>query len=105
MTAMDNRPAGPVTATHARIRVEQGDLAGARRILHEILERHPDDQEALSLLESLPAGDGTSRPEREEALPAPVVPPTADELGASFRSALDGPDPKLFLKLVTQGCR
>ncbi len=95
MSGTDNRPAGPVTVTHARIRVEQGDLAGARRLLHEILLLDPDDLEARGLLETLPAGDGRSRAEREEPLPPPAVAATAEELGASFRATLGGPDPRV----------
>jgi hypothetical protein len=44
------------TVTHARLRAEQGDAAGAVRILRAVLARRPGDAEARELLASLPGG-------------------------------------------------
>lgn len=68
---------GPIvlpTLTHARVRVAQGDPPGARRILEEILSRHPHDAEARSLLEEIRSARGRPRAEEppEEALPPPT---------------------------------
>ena len=61
------------TVTHARIRIQQGDLATARRILQAILESQPQHSEAGALLDGLnrpspskPAKTEGSSPRREE---------------------------------------
>jgi hypothetical protein len=46
------------TVTHARIRIQQGDLATARRILRAILDAHPEHPEAVTLLEDLDVSTG-----------------------------------------------
>jgi len=54
------------TLTHARLRAEQGDLAGARRILDRLLRLEPRHGEALRLLEALgrpAAGDREGEPQ------------------------------------------
>ena len=66
-------PAGPLTVTHARIRLEQGDLAGARRLLGRLLEADPDDPEAQALFRDLPEGGSPPRVAAEQPPPpAPV---------------------------------
>ena len=58
MSGHDDRRTGRgpfATLTHARLRLRQGDVRGARRILSEIVERHPGDRAARELLEGLPA--------------------------------------------------
>jgi hypothetical protein len=77
-----------VTVTHARIRVGQGDVEGARQVLNEVLRRDPDHPEAAALLETL--RDALSR-RVAEAPEAPLPPPaaaTAHELAVRFRTAL-----------------
>jgi predicted regulator of Ras-like GTPase activity (Roadblock/LC7/MglB family) len=73
---------GPLaTVTHARLRAGQGDFAGARRILEEVLAGRPDDAEALRLLESLaPPASGAHaaaaaprRPAAPDPSPAAVL--------------------------------
>ena len=41
------------TVTHARLRLGQGDAAGARRILDAVLTRDPDHHEARDLLNEM----------------------------------------------------
>jgi hypothetical protein len=43
------------TVTHARVRAEQGDLAGAIRVLHGVLAATPGDEAAASLRRRLVA--------------------------------------------------
>jgi hypothetical protein len=77
------------TVTHARLRAQQGDRAGALRILEAILARRPGDPAATALLRDLPGGPS---PEPEPA-EAPLAPPTAagaTELAGPFRRALEG---------------
>lgn len=70
-------PAGPDplgTVTHARIRAEQGDLAGARRILEARLQADPADEAALVLLRSLAGSPGAPRaPQPPGALHGRIV--------------------------------
>jgi predicted regulator of Ras-like GTPase activity (Roadblock/LC7/MglB family) len=50
---------GPLTTvTHARLRVAQGDFAGARRVLEALLVRRPGDAEVQKLIRSLPGTAG-----------------------------------------------
>jgi len=79
-----------VTLTHARLRAAQGDLAGAREILREILRRKPDHAAARELLDELAGRVSRAADEPAEAvLPAPRA---ADpgELAARFRTTLTG---------------
>lgn len=43
------------TLTHARLRIEQGDLAEARALLRGLLLRHPDHRQARVQLATLEA--------------------------------------------------
>ena len=77
-----------VTVTHARIRADQGDLTGARRILREILDRNPDHREARALLAELAGrGDAPHREESDSRL-EDARPATPSELAGDFRNAL-----------------
>lgn len=51
----------PLTLTHARLRVAQGDLAAARRILAAILAVEPRNPEAAALLTAI-RGPAVERP-------------------------------------------
>ena len=76
------------TLTHARLRVAQGDVGGAARILRVILEVQPGHHEALKLLDELEGRVTVVHTEPEEVAAAAVVPATADDLTRRFRDAL-----------------
>lgn len=76
------------TVTHARVRAAQGDLAGARRVLMEILRHTPDHVEAQELLLRF-AGRGDPAPVATP--PESLRPPQAADvasLAKSFRRKL-----------------
>jgi predicted RecB family endonuclease len=56
----DDSPDRLATLTHVRLRVAQGDLRTARRMLTEILDREPGRPEALRLLESISEAASTA---------------------------------------------
>ncbi|MBZ5637913.1 MAG: hypothetical protein LAO51_04055 [Acidobacteriia bacterium] len=69
------------TVTHARLRVSQGDVRGARRILEALLSVRPNDSEARSLLDSL-----SSTAEREASeVPDEIAPPPVGADPAALR--------------------
>ncbi|MCP3980419.1 MAG: hypothetical protein GY716_14040 [bacterium] len=76
------------TVTHARLRARQGDVRGARAILHEILRRSPAHEEACRLFDELAHRVSTAHREREEAAPAPRQKADASGLATTFRAAL-----------------
>ena len=77
-----------LTMTHARIRAEQGDVAGARRVLKGILARSPEDTEARAMLDELRGKAGRqTQAEPTEALPAPEA-AEARALADRFRRSL-----------------
>jgi hypothetical protein len=87
-------PPGPLTTlTHARLRAEQGDLGGARKLLREILELHPGLREASDMLEKLGSGRGTPGREEEAMEEAPAVPATPADLAEDFRAGLGSASP------------
>jgi hypothetical protein len=76
------------TVTHARLRAEQGDVRGARRILERMLVRDPDDPTVHALLRDL---DGRGQVERATIDDVPEAPPasaSAEELASRFRAGL-----------------
>jgi hypothetical protein len=78
-----NRPLA--TLTHARLRVAQGDLRGARAILREILEREGEAPGAEELLQQLRGRRDRDRaPEGERSLPD-AEPGDPEKLGEDFR--------------------
>jgi hypothetical protein len=80
------------TRTHARLRVAQGDVAGAIELLQRLLERCPADRETELLLERLRREPGAPRTdEAEEVFPAPALPGDAGELAVRFRAAFSRP--------------
>ena len=98
-----------LTVTHARLRAEQGDSAGAVRILEELLARRPGDVEARELLAALPGGAGPA-PEIEEVAAAPPEPASAAELARRFRRKLRQPSARRrrmerFLAVVSRRAR
>lgn len=95
MSGPEKMPAGPITVTHARIRLEQGDPVGARRLLEEFLARNPGDPEAQALLLHLPGAGKVRSPEPNEPAPPPPVSATAEELAARFRGNLGGEDSRV----------
>ena len=78
------------TLTHARLRAEQGDVAGAKRILRVILASQPEHEEARQLLAAL--GDRVSVTYQEPTPDAARAtrPATTSELAARFKEALGG---------------
>jgi hypothetical protein len=77
-----------LTMTHARIRLSQGDVSGARAILREILRRDPSHGQALQLLDAL--RHRASRPAESEA-DETLCPPEAADLATlrrRFRAAI-----------------
>lgn len=78
------------TLTHARLRASQGDIAGAARILRDILEIQPDHAGARELLVQIEHHVDVVRKVAEEDAPAPVSPATAGDLRLQFRGALSG---------------
>jgi len=78
----------PLTLTHARIRAAQGDVRGARKILHAILRERPAEVEARELLAELAARPQVEREELRDVDPAAPVAAEAGRLAAPFRRAL-----------------
>ena len=74
--------------THARLRVEQGDVGGAKRILRVILEVQPAHREARALLDELEGRVAVVHNEPVDESAAAVVPATAVDLTRRFRNAL-----------------
>jgi hypothetical protein len=68
-----------LTLTHARLRVGQGDLRGARKVLRAMLARTPGHPQAGQLLKQLAsrtgAPPGASRPNRVVEQQISVDPP------------------------------
>ena len=86
---MSAEPGGSfATLTHARLRVSQGDVGGAMRILRVILEVQPEHSEAHTLLDQLEGRVAVAHTEpAEESTPA-AEPAMADDLKRRFRDAL-----------------
>ena len=78
------------TLTHARLRVEQGDLAGAREILDRLLAVRPNDAEARHLLRSLRGGPSGRAEEPVEPVPRPPEARDPARLADRFRRQLGG---------------
>jgi len=76
------------TVTHARLRAEQGDATGARRILKRILDEDPGHGEARRMMEEI--GSRADRLRVGEAVEplAPRVAADASGLATRFREAL-----------------
>jgi hypothetical protein len=73
------------TLTHARLRIAQGDMRGARALLREILDRRGTDPEAEELLRRIAGrADSATASEREESL-NPPEPGDPASLGGDFR--------------------
>jgi len=87
---MSAEPGGPfATLTHARLRVGQGDVAGAARILRVILEVQPSHDEARRLLAEIENRATALHKEPRAEPPEAVTPATAHDLSHRFRAALD----------------
>ena len=76
------------TLTHARLRAAQGDVAGAKRILHVILDVQPGHDEARALLARIENRVVVARTESLDAALEPVRAATAGDLALAFRGAL-----------------
>jgi hypothetical protein len=76
------------TVTHARLRAQQGDVRGARRMLEAILSRRPEDPAAIALIRELSeAVHVETREPVEPDEPAPQ-PARTETLADRFRDAL-----------------
>jgi hypothetical protein len=86
---MSAEPGGSfATLTHARLRVAQGDVGGATRILRVILGVQPAHREAQELLDELTGRVGVTHTEPAEEPAVDVVPANAGDLARGFREAL-----------------
>lgn len=80
---------GPfATLTHAKLRAEQGDIAGAVRILRVILAAQPDHGEAREALDALQHRVAVTYREPVQPEPEAVRPASAEDLKARFREAI-----------------
>jgi len=82
------------TLTHARLRAQQGDVAGARRLLSAILTVEPDHLEARSLLLRLERLEGTGHAEPEAPAAAEPVGAPAAEHAPRLRASLGPRTPR-----------
>ncbi len=86
---MSARPGGSfATLTHARLRVAQGDVGGAARILRVILEVQPEHDEARQLLTEIEDRVAVFHKEPEPTAAEPVRAAMAEDLTPRFRDAL-----------------
>ena len=79
------------TMTHARLRADQGDVAGATHLLQAILAVEPNHREALALAARLGAQPGIRHAEPEDPELAAPRPARARDLAASFRASFGRP--------------
>ncbi len=81
-----------VTLTHARLRIAQGDIRGAREMLQEMLDGGQGNPEAERLLASIEGRpDRAGMAELQRPLPPPQ-PADAADLSADFRRFLSESD-------------
>ena len=80
-----------LTVTHARVRIAQGDFAGARRVLRELLGERPGNLEASRLLEEIGGRADRARSHGEQERLAGPRSAEARALVGSFRRALGRP--------------
>ena len=78
------------TLTHARLRVAQGDIGGAVRILRVILDVQPEHGDARTRLAEIENRVSVAHREPGPPKADPVSPSTAGELKNRFRAALGG---------------
>lgn len=94
-------PIGPLTRTHLELRISQGDVRFARRLLDLLPneELNSADREALQRrLDSLPQS-GKKQP--TAARLDPPVAAQAGDLGATFRARLSGATSRRDRKIAT----
>jgi hypothetical protein len=77
------------TLTHARLRIAQGDVEGAVRILRVILAVQPGHTDARRLLAELEGRVAAVHDEPADVAAEAVMPATAHGLTSRFRDALD----------------
>ena len=83
-----NAPDRLLTLTHARLRVAQGDLGGARAVLNAVIAHNPEDAEARRLLSELDGRSDGAVPSDGGAPPVERRAADATELTRRFREAL-----------------
>jgi len=77
------------TLTHAKLRGAQGDVRGAVRILHVILEVQPGHHEARGFLAEIENRLAVTHTEPSEVAAEAIMPATVGDLTSRFRDALD----------------
>ncbi len=87
---MSDRPNWPgiPSVTHARLRLAQGDVEGARRTAEALLAGDPAHPGARSILADAAAREPSPWAELAEEFVEPPVESRASDLAASFRAAL-----------------
>lgn len=94
MAGRESPPGSLATLTHARIRAEQGDLSGARKVLRDLLAADPSQEAALALLDEIDGrSDRSGGEDKAEAIPERLEADPAN-LSASFREALGARPPE-----------
>jgi len=88
------------TVTHARLRMEQGDIDGARRILLAVLVRDSGDAAATALMERLVEASSRTREEPADEVAEPPVPGDSSALAARVREVLGVDRTALHRRLV-----
>jgi hypothetical protein len=78
------------TVTHARLRLAQGDVEGARRIASVLLAADPAHEGARALLAEAQDREGSAWSDLADELLDPPQAARASDLAASFRRALAG---------------
>ena len=76
------------TLTHARLRISQGDLKAARRVLRAIPEHSPDRREAGLLLKSIAGRAERKKLVVTEEIPAAPQAGSAVDLAGRFKAVL-----------------
>ena len=78
------------TVTHARLRLEQGDIEGAERIQLMVLSRDPSDDAAIALVRRLGGTRSWAIAEPPDEAVGDPVPRDPSELAMQFHEVLGG---------------
>jgi thioredoxin-like negative regulator of GroEL len=81
---------GLASVTLARLRAAQGDAAGARAVIAELMRRDPSDARARALLDALATVLESEHAEPDDEAPQPPRAADAASLRGAFRTALAG---------------
>ena len=89
------------TLTHAKLRAAQGDVRGAVRILHVILDVQPGHHEARAFLVEIENRLAVAHTEPAEVVAEAVTPATVGDLTRRFRNALDARRPNARVRRLS----